>query len=160
MDSSRYKVISREDLSVVEKDVVDTMMQFSDKMPNKGLVRVYNSVHPIIDIEGHMAQLGKKNLTLFQTLRKEKAMKVRAAGNTEVPNLQNSLVDIHVHGGTKRKAELLDRPGKGKDVKKVRAVIMGAGSTSGVKVPEAGLIELPEITVRKDIEINVPEALI
>jgi len=48
----RYKVISREDLSVVEKDVVDTLMQFSDKMPTKGLVRVYNSVHPIIDIEG------------------------------------------------------------------------------------------------------------
>jgi len=38
----RYKVISREDLSVVEKDVVDTLMQFSDKMPTKGLVGVYN----------------------------------------------------------------------------------------------------------------------
>ncbi|QCD87295.1 hypothetical protein DEO72_LG3g1829 [Vigna unguiculata] len=37
---------------------------------------------------------------------------------------------------------------------------MGAGSTSGVKGPEAGLIELPETTVRKDIEINVPESLI
>ena len=48
----RYKVISREDLSVGEKEVVDTLMQFSDKMPTKGLVRVYNSVHPIIDIEG------------------------------------------------------------------------------------------------------------
>jgi len=48
----RYKVISREDLSVAEKDVVDTLMQFSDKMPTKGLVRVYNSFHPIIDIEG------------------------------------------------------------------------------------------------------------
>jgi len=47
----RYKVISREDLSVAEKEVVDTLMQFSDKMPTKGLVRVYNSVHPIIDIE-------------------------------------------------------------------------------------------------------------
>ncbi|QCD89940.1 hypothetical protein DEO72_LG4g892 [Vigna unguiculata] len=69
----RYKVISREDLSVGEKEVVDTLMQFSDKIPTKGLVRVYNSVHPIMDIEGHMAQLGKKNLTLFQALRKEKA---------------------------------------------------------------------------------------
>ena len=48
----RYKVISREDLSVGEKDVVDTLMQFSNKMPTKGLVKVYNSVHPIIDIEG------------------------------------------------------------------------------------------------------------
>ncbi|QCE03495.1 hypothetical protein DEO72_LG8g1520 [Vigna unguiculata] len=37
---------------------------------------------------------------------------------------------------------------------------MGAGSTSGVKGPEAGLIELPETTVRKDIEINMPETLI
>jgi len=45
-------VILREDLSVGEKEVVDTLMQFSDKMPTKGLVRVYNSVHPIIDIEG------------------------------------------------------------------------------------------------------------
>jgi len=48
----RYKMISREDLSVDEKEVVDTLMQFSDKMPTKGLVMVYNSVHPIIDIEG------------------------------------------------------------------------------------------------------------
>jgi len=27
---------------------------------------------------GHMAQLGKKNLTLFQTLRKEKVARARA----------------------------------------------------------------------------------
>jgi len=47
----RYKVISKEDLSVVNKEVVDTVMLFSDKMSTKGLVRVYNSVHPIIDIE-------------------------------------------------------------------------------------------------------------
>jgi len=33
-------------------------------------------------------------------------VKAKAAGNTVVPNLQDSLVDIHVHGGTKRKAEL------------------------------------------------------
>ncbi|QCE06711.1 hypothetical protein DEO72_LG9g1725 [Vigna unguiculata] len=109
--------------------------------------------------DGHMAQLGKKNLTLFQTLRKEKVVKARAAGNTEVPNLQDSLVDVHVHGGTKRKVELPTRPGKGKDVKKVRAVVMGAGSSSGVKGPEARLIELLETTVRKDIEINVSESL-
>jgi len=47
---------------------------------------------------GHMAQLGKKNLTLFQTLRKEKAATARAAGSTEAPNLQESLVEVHVHG--------------------------------------------------------------
>jgi len=57
----------------------------------------------VLCTSGHMAQLGKKNLTFFQTLRKEKAVKARAAGNTKVPNLQDSLVDIHVHGGTKRK---------------------------------------------------------
>jgi len=107
-----------------------------------------------------MAQLGKKNLTLFQTLRKEKAVKAKAAGNTMVPNLQDSLVDVHVHGGTKRKAELPIRPGKGKDMKRVRAVVMGADSASGVKGPKVGLIELSETTVRKDIEINVPELLI
>jgi len=36
---------------------------------------------------GHMAQMGKKNLTLFQTLRKEKAAKAKANGGTKVPNL-------------------------------------------------------------------------
>ncbi|QCE06296.1 hypothetical protein DEO72_LG9g1307 [Vigna unguiculata] len=37
---------------------------------------------------------------------------------------------------------------------------MGPGSSSGVKGPDARLIELPETTVRKDIEINMPESLI
>ena len=40
------------------------------------------------------------------------AAKARAAGSPEVPNLQELLVDVHVHGGTKRKAELPARPGK------------------------------------------------
>jgi len=44
--------MTREELSVADREVVDVVMQFSDKMPTKGLVRVYNSVHPIIDIEG------------------------------------------------------------------------------------------------------------
>jgi len=82
--------------------------------------------------------------------------KARAVGSTEVPNLQESLVNVHVHDGTKRKAELPARPDKGKDVKKVWAALMGLGSSSGVKGPEAGLIELPETSVRKDIEINMP----
>jgi len=104
-----------------------------------------------------MAQSGKKNLALFQTLRKEMAAKAKAAGKTDVPNLQESVVEVHVHGRTKRKAELSPRPGKGKDVKKVRAALLGTGSasgarsTSGEKGPEAGLIELSEISVRKDI---------
>jgi len=70
-----------------------------------------------------MAQAGKNNLTLFQALRKEKAVKAKVDGNTEVPNLQESLVEVHVHGGTKRKAELPARPGKGKDVKMVRVAL-------------------------------------
>jgi len=72
-----------------------------------------------------MAQAGKKNLTLFQALRKEKAVKAKVVWNTEVPNLQESLVEMHVHGGTKRKAELPARPGRGKDVKKVRVALLG-----------------------------------
>jgi len=65
-----------------------------------------------------------------------------------------------VHGRTKRKAELPPRPNKGKDVKKVRAALLGAGSASGVKGQESGLIELPEISVRKDIAINLPDTII
>jgi len=107
-----------------------------------------------------MAQAGKKNLTLFQALRKEKAVKAKAAGNTKVPNLQESLVEVHVHGGTKRKAELPARHGRGKDVKKVRDALLGQGSSSGAKGSKAGLIELLKMTVRKDIEINMTETLI
>jgi len=107
-----------------------------------------------------MAQAGKKNLTLFQALRKEKVVKAKATSNTEVPNLQESLIKVHVHGGTKRNVELPARPGKGKDVKKVRAALLGQGSSSGAKGPEVGLIELPKTTVRKDITINLLEIMI
>ncbi|QCE11009.1 hypothetical protein DEO72_LG10g2242 [Vigna unguiculata] len=92
------------------------------------------------------------------------AAKAKEAGKVGVPNLQESVVEVHVHGGTKRKAELPPRPGKGKDVKKIRAAILGsgsgAGSASGEKLPEAGLIELPEISVRKDIAINLPDTVV
>ena len=92
------------------------------------------------------------------------AAKAKEAGKTDVPNLQESVVEVHVHGGTKRRAELPARPGKGKDVKRARAVILGsgdgAGSGSGEKMPEAGLIELPEISVRKDISINLPDTVV
>jgi len=64
-------------------------------------------------------------LTLFQALRKEMVAKAKTAGNTNVPNLQESLVEVHVHGGTKRKAELPARPGKGKYLKKVMAALLG-----------------------------------
>jgi len=111
-----------------------------------------------------MAQSGKKNLALFQALRKEMAAKAKDAGKTGVPNLQESVVEVHVQGGMKRKAELPARPGRGKDVKKVRAAILGSGSgagpASGEKLPEAGLIELPEISVRKDIAINLLDTVV
>jgi len=111
-----------------------------------------------------MAQSGKKNLALFQSLRKEMAAKAKAAGKADVPNLQESVVEVHVHGGTKRKAELPPQPGKGKDVKKIRAALLGtasgARSASGEKLLEAGLIELPEISVRKDISIDLPGTVV
>ncbi|QCE11010.1 hypothetical protein DEO72_LG10g2243 [Vigna unguiculata] len=62
---SRYKDMGVEELSAGDKEVVGMLLRFVDKLPTKGLVRVYNSVHPIIDIEGNMAQSGKKNLALF-----------------------------------------------------------------------------------------------
>jgi len=107
-----------------------------------------------------MSQVGKKNMNLFQTLRKEKVVRAKAVQNTEVPNLQESLEEVHVHSGTKRKTKLLARPGRGKDVKKVRAALLGVGLSSGAKESEAGLIELSETTVRKDIEITMPKTLI
>ena len=49
---SRYKDIGIDELSAGDKEVVETLTKFVDKLPSKGLVRVYNLVHPIIDIEG------------------------------------------------------------------------------------------------------------
>ncbi|QCD93514.1 hypothetical protein DEO72_LG5g1589 [Vigna unguiculata] len=56
--------------------------------------------------------------------------------------------------------ELPARPSKGKDVKKVRAALLGPGSSSGTKGPESGLIELPETSIKKDIDINLLETII
>jgi len=49
---SRYKDMGMEELSASDKEVVGMLLKFVDKLPTKGLVRVYNLVHPIIDIEG------------------------------------------------------------------------------------------------------------
>jgi len=49
---SRYKDMGTDELSAANKEVVEVLMKFSDKLPTKGLVRVYNLVHPIINIEG------------------------------------------------------------------------------------------------------------
>jgi len=64
-----------------------------------------------------MAQLGKKNLSLFKALRKEQAEKAKNVENTDVPNLQEPLVEVHVHRGSKRKATMLAKQGVGKDLK-------------------------------------------
>jgi len=47
----RYKDMGTDELSAADKEVVEVLMKFSNKLPTKGLVWVYNSVHPIIDIE-------------------------------------------------------------------------------------------------------------
>jgi len=44
--------MKKEGLSLADKEVVETLMKFNDRLPIKGLVRVYNSIHPIVDIEG------------------------------------------------------------------------------------------------------------
>ena len=49
---SRYKDMGMDELLAGDKEVVEILLKFVDKLPTKGLVRVYNSVHPIIDIEG------------------------------------------------------------------------------------------------------------
>ncbi|QCE03846.1 hypothetical protein DEO72_LG8g1875 [Vigna unguiculata] len=46
-----YKDMKIERLSVEDKEVVETLMKFNDRLPSKGLIRVYNLVHPIVDIE-------------------------------------------------------------------------------------------------------------
>ncbi|QCD78740.1 hypothetical protein DEO72_LG1g2376 [Vigna unguiculata] len=86
---------------MADKEVVDAVMLFSDKMPTKGLVRV--------------------------------------------------------HGGTKRKVELLGRPDKGKDMKNVWAALLSPRSSGGGKGPEAGLIELSETIVRTMVEFSSKE---
>ena len=49
---SRYKDMGMDQLSTGDKEVMEILLKFVDKLPTKGLVRVYILVHPIIDIEG------------------------------------------------------------------------------------------------------------
>jgi len=44
--------MNTDELSAADREVVEVLMKFTDRLPTKGLVRVYNSVHLIIDIEG------------------------------------------------------------------------------------------------------------
>ena len=48
----RYKDMKSEKLWMADREVVDTPMNFNDNMPTKGLVRVYNLIHPIVGVEG------------------------------------------------------------------------------------------------------------
>jgi len=107
-----------------------------------------------------MAQLGKKNLNMFTTLRKEQAKRATNVGNADVPNLQEPLVEVHIRGGSKRKMTVPAKQGVGKDLKRVRATLLGSGSTSRAKKPEACLIELSKTTVRRDNEISLAESLV
>ena len=49
-------------------------------------------------------------------------------------------------------------------MKKIRAALLetasGTGSANGEKGPKAGLIELPEISIRKDISITLPDTVV
>jgi len=63
-------------------------------------------------------------------------------------------VEVRVHSGSKRKATALVQKGIGKDIKRVRAELLGPGSTSGLKKLEACFIELLETSVCHDIDIN------
>jgi len=44
--------MNTDELPAADKEEVVMLMKFTDRLPTKGLVRVYNSIHPIIDIEG------------------------------------------------------------------------------------------------------------
>jgi len=48
----RYKDMKKEELSTSDRGVGKILEKFSNKLPTKGLVRVYLSVHPLIDLEG------------------------------------------------------------------------------------------------------------
>jgi len=60
----------------------------------------------------------------------------------------------------KGKVDVSTKQGGGKDVKRVRAALLGLGSSTGANKPEARLIELLKTTVRHDIDINMSESLV
>jgi len=52
----RYKDMKPDELSMADKEVVEVLMKFTNRLPTNGLVRIYNSFHPIFDIEGIFLQ--------------------------------------------------------------------------------------------------------
>ncbi|QCD86992.1 hypothetical protein DEO72_LG3g1523 [Vigna unguiculata] len=47
----RFKGMKKGELSTVDREVVEILGRFSNKLPTKGLVRVYLLVHPVVDLE-------------------------------------------------------------------------------------------------------------
>jgi len=47
----RYKDMKKEELWASDRGVVEILERFSNKLPTKGLVRVYLSVHSLVDLE-------------------------------------------------------------------------------------------------------------
>ncbi|QCE14924.1 hypothetical protein DEO72_LG11g1930 [Vigna unguiculata] len=58
---------------------------------------------------------------MFKSLRKELAKKAKNARDADVSNMKESLVEVRVQGGLKRKATFPAHKGVGKDIKRVRA---------------------------------------
>ena len=48
----RYKGMKKRELFAEDRQVVEVLEPFSDKLPTKGLVRLLLSVHPLVDLEG------------------------------------------------------------------------------------------------------------
>jgi len=87
---------------------------------------------------GHMAQQGKKTLSLFKSLKKELVEEAKKVGHFKVWNMKEPFVEFQVQDGTKRKAMVPVQKRVGKDVKKVRAELLGPGSSTTVKKPKSG----------------------
>ncbi|QCE11063.1 hypothetical protein DEO72_LG10g2296 [Vigna unguiculata] len=149
----RYKGVKKRELFVDDRQVVEVLGRFSDKLPS------VREITKCACFAGHMAQLRKK-INLFRSLCKEHNEKAKNMGNTKVPNLQEPLVEVRVNGISKRKTSIHIQKGIGKDMKRVNAKLLGSGLTSRIKKLEACLRELPETLVRRDIEINLPEVVI
>jgi len=48
----RYKDMKKGELSMEDRQVVEFLGKFSNKLSTKSLVRVYLSMHPLVDLEG------------------------------------------------------------------------------------------------------------
>ena len=51
-NQSCYKGTKKEELSMEDRQIMKVLEKFSNKLPTKGLVRVYLSVNPLVDLQG------------------------------------------------------------------------------------------------------------